>query len=179
MALPLPYLTIADWQRARSCPIKVHYGKRGYAQTGGVSAYAKMLGEGRYILHKLAQLRFPEGETVLAPTLDEGLRATAAALARTPVTLFEPVLVAGNGLVRPDILEMRPEGAVLWEVRSKAYNSQGARPFATNGETSAALGDPPSKAWPFSDGWGGCMDLGPLAAGCWCPIAIAPVRWIA
>ncbi|HAN45607.1 MAG TPA: hypothetical protein DCQ32_03540 [Cyanobacteria bacterium UBA8156] len=129
MAFSLPYFTIADWHRARSCRTKVYYGKHGYAQTSGVTAHQKLLGEGRYILHKLAQLRFPDGETIVAPTLAAGLTATAIALTRHPVTLFEPVIVANDCLIRPDILHRVGDGWVLGEVRSKIYSSQGPRPF--------------------------------------------------
>ncbi|MFQ3679438.1 MAG: hypothetical protein SNJ60_02870, partial [Pseudanabaenaceae cyanobacterium] len=129
MVAALPYFTIADWNRARSCRTKVYYGRHRYAQTNGLTAYQKLLGEGRYILHKLAQLQFPEGETVVAPTLAEGLAATAAALVRNPITLFEPVIVANGCLIRPDILHVAGDCRVLGEVRSKAYSSQSPRPF--------------------------------------------------
>ncbi len=171
MAFDLPYFTIADWHRARSCRTKVYYGQQGYAQTGGVSAYYKLLGEGRYILHKLAQLQFPAGETIVAPTLTEGLAATAAALRRRPVTVFEPVIVANGCLIRPDILHRGEDGWVLGEVRSKSYSSQSPRPFRTKRGDFSSAWRPALESLAFQY-WVWSLsqpDRAPIRCGLWLP----------
>jgi hypothetical protein len=128
--MPYPiYLTKSDLKTARSCSTKLYYKKLGYPSGDRIDGYTRILGDGNFIIHKIAHLYYPEGIYISAHFNSEESLITAAQttlkyLQQENVVLFEPVLYADHKLARADILVKQGDRLEIIEVRSKLFDSK-------------------------------------------------------
>lgn len=86
--------------------------------------YLSLMGDGGFIIGKLAQLLYPEGYEIEC-IVSESIPLTEAAIAANEnITLFEPALFIDNQLVRVDFFIKNGNEIQIIEVKSKSYNSE-------------------------------------------------------
>jgi hypothetical protein len=119
------HLTKSDFKTAQECATKLFYKKQGMPQASDTNEYLRLLADGGYMVHKMAQLLFPTG-ILVGNTLDSdaAIEATQALLQLDEVVIFEATLKSKGKLVRVDILHKYPGGLRLYEVKSKSFSSQ-------------------------------------------------------
>lgn len=116
------HLSKSDFQLASSCPKKLVYKKAYYPTANDTNEYMEMLAQGGYIVGKMATMLFPEGIEVEGNTQD-CIAQTQTLLQQENVVLFEPAIVAGQRLVRVDILVKQGKSFHIIEVKAKSHNT--------------------------------------------------------
>lgn len=117
------YISKTDFKMARSCFTKLHYYKNNYPNTLEDDEYLKLMAEGGYMIGKIAQLMHPEGILIsMESGAESAFEETKKELAKDSVTLFEPVILTGNKLIRVDILIKQGNFFEIIEVKSKSYD---------------------------------------------------------
>ncbi len=133
MKTPKHYLTKTDFRIAQDCPAKLYYTKTGYPSKLEGNEYMAYLADGGFMVEKLAQLLFPQGEHTEFPPSDiDGAWAfTQDWIAKTDQgVLFEAVIISEPFMVRVDILEKQGRVLILNEVKSiSGDKSEGGNPF--------------------------------------------------
>jgi hypothetical protein len=118
------YLSKSDFKVARSCPTKLYYKKNKYPSLNEENDYLSLLGDGGFMIGKLAQLLYPEGYEIEG-SVSESIPLTEVAIATNKkITLFEPALFVDNQLVRVDVFIKNGNEIQIIEVKSKSYNSE-------------------------------------------------------
>lgn len=118
-------LSKSDFILACSCPKKLVYKKQGYPTGNDTNEYLQMLAQGGYIVGKYAQLMYPQGIEIEAPTNQEAVEKTNQLLAsHDNIVLFEAAFSSNNKIVRTDILVKEGSHVHLIEVKSKSFDSQ-------------------------------------------------------
>ncbi len=116
------YLSKSDFQLAATCSQKLLFKKRGYPTAHDTNEYMQMLAQGGYLIGHMATMLYPEGIEIIGNTA-EAIEATQEALEQENCTLFEAAIVAGQKLVRVDILKKRGNELHLIEVKSKSHDT--------------------------------------------------------
>ena len=80
----------------------------------------EMLAQGGYIVGHMASLYYPDGIHVEGNT-DEAVAMTQELMTRDKVITFEPTFIAGQKVVRVDILIKNGDHLQIIEVKSKKY----------------------------------------------------------
>lgn len=125
---PSRYLTKSAFKIGRSCPTKLFYYYSEYPSSESDNEYLKFLADGGYLVAKIAQLLYPDGIMIDSRGgVDEAVRQTEEELKKDNVVLFEAALRLENKLVFVDILEKTGKTIKLIEVKSKSFDSTGAR----------------------------------------------------
>ncbi len=118
------YLSKSDFKVAQSCPTKLYYKKNKYPSLNEENDYLSLLADGGFMIGKLAQLLYPEGNEIEG-NVTESIQFTEAAIATNEnITLFEPAIYMDNQLVRVDIFIKKGKEIQIIEVKSKSYNSE-------------------------------------------------------
>lgn len=117
------YLSKSDFQLASSCSQKLLYKKRNYPTANDTNEYMQMLAQGGYIIGHMATMLYPEGAEITGNTT-EAIESTQLALEQENCTLFEAAIVAGQKLVRVDILVKNGDELHLIEVKSKSHDTE-------------------------------------------------------
>lgn len=115
-------LSKSDFQLASTCPKKLVYKKAYYPTANDTNEYMEMLAQGGYIVGKMATMLYPDGIEVEGNTQD-CIAQTQTLLQQENVVLFEPAIVAGQRLVRVDILVKEGNSFHLIEVKAKSHNT--------------------------------------------------------
>jgi hypothetical protein len=116
-------LSKSDFQLASSCPKKLIYKKANYPTANDTNEYMEMLAQGGYIVGKMATMLFPDGIEIEGNTQD-CIKLTHTLLQQENVVLFEPAILAGQKLVRVDILVKNGDSFHLIEVKAKSHNTE-------------------------------------------------------
>src|SRR3989339_2061658 len=112
------FLTKSDFAVARTCPTKLFYLKNHYPNSLQDDEYLELMAEGGYMVGNLAQLMYPDGiEITLDKGIADAIAQTQEQLKKDNVTLFEPIIVAGNKRIRIDILIKNGDRFELIEVK--------------------------------------------------------------
>lgn len=128
------YLSKSDFKMARSCFTKLHYFKNNYPNILENDEYLKLMAEGGYMIGKIAQLMHPEGVLIsMEDGVEKAIEETKRELEKENVTLFEPVILAGQKLIRIDVLIKRGNHFEIIEVKSKSYDEN--KPILTKKQT--------------------------------------------
>ena len=118
------YLSKTDFKVAQTCPTKLYYQKCGYPSVKGDDEYLALLSEGGFMVEKIAQLLYPEGQEIgIGADPTEAAGRTLHTLESNNVTLFECTLISSGTLARVDILQKRADQLHLIEVKSTSYDS--------------------------------------------------------
>ena len=127
------HLSKSSFKTARDCPAKLYYSKMNYPSTMRENPFLAYLAEGGFMVEKMAQLLFPEGQET-----NFELRETEKAAAYTrdwmastsSGVLFEAVIAHDGYMARVDILEKEGNVLKLHEVKSISANREdGESPF--------------------------------------------------
>lgn len=118
----MTYLSKSDFQLASSCSKKLVYKKAYYPTANDTNEYMEMLVQGGYVVGKMATMLFSEGIEVEGNTQD-CIAQTQNLLQQENVVLFEPAIVAGQRLVRVDILVKQGNSFHIIEVKAKSHNT--------------------------------------------------------
>ncbi|HLD44680.1 MAG TPA: DUF2779 domain-containing protein [bacterium] len=117
------FLTKSDFAVARTCPTKLFYLKNHYPNSLQDDEYLELMAEGGYMVGNLAQLMYPDGiEITLDKGIADAIAQTQEQLKKDNVTLFEPIIVAGNKRIRIDILIKNGDRFELIEVKAKSLD---------------------------------------------------------
>ncbi len=127
-------LSKSDYKIACSCPQKLRYKKKGYPSTAEENEFQKMLAEGGYVVGKIAQLLYP-GVLINARDLQESAKLTHELLGRETVTIHEATFIAGQMIIRVDILKKVGNSFQLIEVKSKSFRSSNPEEFKKRDKT--------------------------------------------
>ncbi|MBK7344287.1 MAG: hypothetical protein IPJ06_15055 [Saprospiraceae bacterium] len=117
-----PTLSKSDFILATDCPKKLVYKKAHYPTSNDTDAYMEMLAQGGYIIGHMATLYYPDGIHVEGNTA-EAVSSTQELMTRGQVILFEPAFIAGQKVVRVDILVKDGNHLQIIEVKSKSFDS--------------------------------------------------------
>jgi len=119
------YLSKSDFQLGAGCAKKLVYKKNNYPTSNDTNEYMEMLAQGGYVIGKMATLLFPEGIEIDGNT-EACIAETSRLLQREQVVLFEAAILAGQKLIRADILVKNGTDLHLIEVKSKSFDSDEA-----------------------------------------------------
>ncbi len=115
------YLTKSDFKRARECPTKLYYRKKGYPSRLDDDPYLAFLADGGFMVETMARQLYPEGVTIdYWEEPEEADRVSRRAVTSGDGTWFEPTFIDGPFLVRVDILRRRGNELDLIEVKSSS-----------------------------------------------------------
>jgi len=118
------YLSKSDFKVAQSCPTKLFYKKNKYPSLNEENDYLSLLADGGFMIGKLAQLLYPEGNEIEGNISDSILQTEDEIAKYENITLFEPAIFVDNQLVRVDIFIKKGNEIEIIEVKSKSYNSE-------------------------------------------------------
>ena len=117
------YLSKSDFKVARNCAAKLFYKKSRYPTTLDDDAYMELLADGGFMVGKFAQLQVAGGVMIAELDPAKAVAETAALMAATDITLFEPAFLSGGYLARIDILRKQADHIQLIEVKSKGFDA--------------------------------------------------------
>src|SRR5688500_13726314 len=118
-------LSKSDFILASSCAKKLVYKKAGYPISNDTNEYMQMLARGGYVVGLYAQLMYPEGIEVEGGTPEKTSNETRRLLSENEnITLFEACFVAGEKVVRTDILVKKENELHIIEVKSVSHDSE-------------------------------------------------------
>jgi hypothetical protein len=123
------YLTKSRFTLALTCPTKLAYqGDPRYVDNSKEDEFLEMLAEGGFQVGELTKAMFEDGIEIEDRSRDVQAARTREFLERDTVTLFEGTVIAGNWLVRADILRKSGGTIELIEVKAKSFDSVEAPP---------------------------------------------------
>ena len=129
----MEFLSKSDFQLASSCAKKLIYKKAYYPTSNDTNEYMEMLAQGGYIIGRIATLIYPEGIEI-SGNREESLSQTAELMKKENIVLFEAAILAGQKLVRIDILVKEGMSLHLIEVKAKSYDSTDPRAKSSLGK---------------------------------------------
>ncbi len=126
----MPPLTKSRYKLGCECPTKLYYcARKDFANQLKEDPFMLSLAMGGYQVGELAKHLFPGGTEVKTLDPEIAWRETQDLLRRREVVIYEAALVAGNLLVRVDVLRKKGRQVELLEVKSKAIDPLEASPF--------------------------------------------------
>lgn len=125
-----PPLTKSRYKLGCECPTKLYYcARKDFANQLKDDPFMLSLAMGGYQVGELAKHLFPGGTEVRTLDPEVAWRETQDLLRRREVVIYEAALVAGNLLVRVDVLRKKGKQVELFEVKSKAIDPAEVSPF--------------------------------------------------
>lgn len=122
-------LSKSDFTLACSCAKKLIYKKANYPTTLEGNEFMELLADGGYLIGKYATLHYPGGIEISGSQQD-ALRLTERYLHDNEnIVLFEAAILAGQKLVRVDILEKKGQVLNLIEVKAKSFDGEATDPY--------------------------------------------------
>ncbi len=112
-------LSKSDYKVGADCITKLYYKKLRYPSSNDADPFMELLAEGGYMVGKLAQLLYP-GHTI--EKMETAVEETATFLQQKNVCLHEAIIVAGNKIIRVDILNKKNKVLELIEVKAKSWD---------------------------------------------------------
>lgn len=117
------YLTKSDFKKARECPTKLFYKKKGYPSRQDDDPYLAFLADGGFMVETMSRALFPEGDTIGDwSNPQKAHKASEKAIHSGDGTWFEPTVVHGPYLIRIDILRRKGKVLELIEVKSSSID---------------------------------------------------------
>ncbi|MFD0749175.1 hypothetical protein ACFQZS_03415 [Mucilaginibacter calamicampi] len=129
----MPYLTKSRFQTGMECPTKLYYQSNAekYTNTKTEDQFLEALALGGFQVGALARAYHPEGVLIAEESNEGAVNKTNELLAQENCTLFEAAILAGDFLVKIDILVKKGDNIQLIEVKAKSFNSD-EDSFSTN-----------------------------------------------
>lgn len=127
------YISKSDFKASFDCQTKLFYRKNKYPSANDDNVYLKFLGEGGFMIEKLARMRYPDGidlEHERDPIL--AAEKTQAALKKDGCSIFEAAVNWKDFHARIDVLQRQNKVLNLIEVKSASVAADeyiGSSPF--------------------------------------------------
>lgn len=117
----MPHLTKNDFSRWMTCPTAAHYGWSGLESKNDNDAFLAFLAEEGRTVGRMAHRLFADPEIIEERNPERADQTTRTRL-RHDCTLFESCIIAGDFVVRPDVLIRKDNILYIVEVKSKIGN---------------------------------------------------------
>jgi len=119
------YLSKSRFKLGRECANKLFYtGKSEYINNKNNDSFMEALAEGGFQIGELAKLHFPQGIEISEMDSIAAAAQTSHLLQKENVTLFEPLIIYKNLLIRVDVLVKTGNHIELIEVKSASFSGE-------------------------------------------------------